>query len=302
MPLLTLSSTRADREALAELNTRPRPAVGLYTVAVVTIVLVVLFIWSLAVNPAIDWSDVATYFFNPRIMQGLVVTLQITALSLLVGFSSGLLIAVMRLSNSKILRSIAVVWVWFFRAVPVLVLLILINNVALLYPELGIGVPGFPMIVGVETTSVMTPFLAAIVAFGANEGAYASEVFRASIKSVPRGQVEASHALGMPPLLTYRRVILPQAMRVAVPPLSNNAINMLKGTSLVSYIGVSDLLYTTQSIYAQNYKVIALLIVACLWYLILVSVLTFAQSKIENRLGFDRKRRGVLAKEVLSHG
>ncbi|WP_194396278.1 amino acid ABC transporter permease [Microbacterium atlanticum] len=304
MPLLETGTTDAKRVALAELKTRPRPAIGRYVAATVAVLAALLFIWSLVVNEAIDWSDVGRYLFNPRILDGVVVTIQITVLSLLVGFSSGLIIALMRLSQSRIMQTIAVVWVWFFRAVPVLVILILVNNIALLYPELGIGLPGMPMLIGVDTKTVVSPFLAAVIAFGANEGAYASEVFRASIKSVPTGQFEAAKALGMGSVRMYTRVVLPQAMRIAVPPLSNNTINMLKGTSLVSYIGVADLLYTSQSIYAQNYLVIPLLLVACLWYLLLVSVLSVAQSLLERRLGFDRKRRqkARLAEETLSNG
>lgn len=300
-PLTPLA--RGEREALAELRTRPRTAFGRYAAAVAAVAIVVLFVWSLAVNEAIDWSAVGQYFFNKRVLSGVVVTLQITALSLLVGFSSGLLIAFMRLSKSRILQTIALVWVWFFRAVPVLVVLILVNNIALLYPQLGLGLPGLPMIIGVDTKSVVSPFLAAVIAFGANEGAYASEVFRASIRSVPRGQAEAAAALGMPSVLAHRRIVLPQAMKVAVPPLANNTINMLKGTSLVSYIGVSDLLYTTQSIYAQNFKVVPLLLVACLWYLLMVSLLTIGQSMLERRLGSDRRRKPAqIIEKAATHG
>lgn len=292
--------TRSEREALAELSTRPRPAMWRYVAVAVVLAALVLFLWSLVVNPAISWTDVANYLFNRRIMAGLLVTLEITVLSLLVGFSSGLVIAMMRLSKSAVLRVFALVWVWFFRAVPVLVLMIVVNNLALLYPQIGIGIPGLPLLFGTDTKGLLSPFVAAVIAFGANEGAYASEVFRASIKSVARGQIEAAHALGMPPMLTYRRVILPQAMRIAVPPLSNNAINMLKGTSLVSFIGVADLLYTSQSIYAQNFKIIPLLLVACIWYLLLVSAMTVVQSALERRLGYDRKRR-ILVEGVVGH-
>jgi polar amino acid transport system permease protein len=299
MPVLETGTTDLKRLALAELSTRPRPAIGRYVAATVAIMIAVLFIWSLAVNEAVDWTDVGRYLFNPRVLDGVVMTLQITVLSLLIGFSSGLVIALMRLSQSRILQTIAIVWVWFFRAVPVLVLLILVNNIALLYPQLGLGLPGLPLLFGVDTKTVISPFLAAIVAFGANEGAYASEIFRSSIKSVHQGQFEAAKALGMGSVRMYWRIVLPQAMRIAVPPLANNTINMLKGTSLVSYIGVSDLLYTTQSIYAQNYKVIPLLLVACLWYLAMVSVLSIAQSLIERRLGFDRKRRVTRAAEEI---
>jgi polar amino acid transport system permease protein len=299
--------TRAEREEVASLSTRPRTSAGRYAAVAVCVVLVLGLLWSLAVNDAVGWADIGRYLFNRRIMEGVVVTLEITVLALLIGFSSGLVIALMRLSGNRVLQTIAVVWVWFFRAVPVLVILIVVNNLALLYPELGLGVPGSPLLFGVETKAVISPFLAAVIAFGANEGAYASEVFRSSIRSVPRGQSEAAQALGMPATLSYRRVILPQAMRVAVPPLANNTINMLKGTSLVSYIGVSDLLYTSQSIYAQNYKVIPLLLVACLWYLAMVSILTVGQSLLEKRLLTGRRRKpsatgGELEKERLSHG
>jgi polar amino acid transport system permease protein len=294
--------TRAEREELAGLRTRRRTTAGRYVAVAVAVVLVVAFLWSLAINDAIGWHDIGHYLFNQRILDGVVVTLEITALSLLIGFSSGLLIALMRLSDSRILQAIAVVWVWFFRAVPVIVILIVVNNLALLYPQLGIGFPGSPLLFGVETKSVVSPFIAAVIAFGANEGAYASEVFRSSIRSVPRGQSEAAQALGMTGTLSYRRVILPQAMRVAVPPLANNTINMLKSTSLVSYIGVSDLLYTSQSIYAQNYKVIPLLLVACLWYLAMVSVLTVGQSLLERRLLSGRRRRATAPGPVLEEG
>ncbi len=304
MSVLETGTTDAKRVALAELKTRPRPARGRYVAAALATIFTALFLWSLAVNEAIDWAVVARYLFNPRILAGVVVTIQITVLSLLVGFSSGLVIALMRLSQSKILQIIATVWVWFFRAVPVLVILILVNNIALLYPEVGIGLPGMPMLIGVDTNAIISPLLAAVLAFGANEGAYASEIFRASIKSVPTGQFEAAKALGMGSGRVYWRIVLPQAMRIAVPPLSNNTINMLKGTSLVAFIGVADVLYTAQSIYAQNYEVIPMLLVACLWYLLMVSVLTVGQILIERRLGFDRKRRrtAILAEEALSNG
>jgi len=296
---------RDERRELASLTVRAHTATGRYAAAAVATILVGLLAWSFAINEAVGWADVRSYLFNPRILQGVVVTIEITVVALAVGFSSGLLIALMRLSKSPVLRSIGVVWVWFFRAVPVLVVLIVANNLSLLYPDLGIGIPGGPMLFGIETQSVITPFLAAVIAFGANEGAYDAEIFRSSIRSVPKGQSEAAQALGMSPRLSFVRIVLPQAMRVAVPPLSNNTINMLKGTSLVSYIGVADLLYTSQSIYSQNFKVIPLLMVACLWYLAMVSVLTVGQSLLERRLlNGSRRSRGdlTLQKELFNHG
>jgi polar amino acid transport system permease protein len=289
-----------DRTTVAALETRSRPAVGRYVFAVIAILAVVAFLLSLVANDALDWPTVWRYLFNPRILSGVLVTIEMTALALLLGFSSGLLLAAMRLSRSRILQIIAIVWVWFFRAVPVLVILIVINNVALLYPQFGIGIPFGPMIIGFDTKQFVTPFFAAVIAFGANEGAYSSEIFRASISSVSRGQSEAALALGMTGWRASTRIVLPQAMRFAVPPLANNAINMLKGTSIVSYIGVADLLYTAQSIYAQNFAIIPLLIVACLWYLVLVSILTWVQSLIERRLTgrSTARRRAVRAVEL----
>lgn len=297
--------SRDERQELASLTVREHTATGRYAAALGAMVVVGLLMWSLAINDQVGWADVKSYLLNPRILQGVVVTIEITVVALAIGFASGLVIALMRLSGSPVLRVIGVVWVWFFRAVPVLVVLIVANNLSLLYPELGLGIPGGPMLFGVETQSVITPFLAAVIAFGANEGAYDSEIFRSSIRSVARGQGEAAQALGMSPRLTFIRIVLPQAMRVAVPPLSNNTINMLKGTSLVSYIGVADLLYTSQSIYSQNFKVIPLLMVACLWYLAMVTVLTVCQSFLERRLLHgSRRSRGdlTLQKELFNHG
>jgi polar amino acid transport system permease protein len=275
---------------LASLPVRPHASYGRYAAAAVATIVVALLVWSLAINDQIGWSDVGHYLFNQRILHGVVVTIEITVVALAVGFSSGLVIALMRLSGSPVLRAFAIVWVWFFRAVPVLVVLIVVNNLALLYPNLGLGIPGGPMLFGVDSKTVITPFLAAVIGFGANEGAYDSEIFRSSIGSVARGQSEAAQALGMNPRQTFVRIVLPQALRVAVPPLANNTINMLKGTSLVSYIGVADLLYTSQSIYAQNFKVIPLLMVACLWYLAMVSVLTVGQTLLERRLLHGSRR------------
>lgn len=281
--------SESERRALAARTTRRRPAYVTRVFTVVAVLSALLFVQSLIASPAVGWDTIAQYLFNARVLNGVLVTIQITVLSLLVGFSSGLIIALMRLSQSAALRGIALVWVWFFRAVPVLVVLILVNNIAILYPELGIGVPFGPMIWSTPTAQLMSPFVAAVLAFGANEGAYASEIFRASINSVPKGQWEAAVALGMPPVRTNLRIVLPQAMRFAIPPLSNNAINMIKGTTLVSFIGVSDILYTVQSIYAQSYEVIAMLFVACIWYLVLVSAMTAIQALLERK--FDQQGR-----------
>lgn len=246
-----------------------------------------------------DWGVIGEYMLHPRILAGVWMTIQLTFVSLFFGFLIGLLVAVLRLSFSPVLRAIGAVFVWLFRAIPVLVLLVLVNNAALLYPTLDIGIPFGPVFWSADMRSFVPAFVVAIIALAVNEAANAAEIFRASILSIDRGQWEASTALGMARSRVYRRIILPQATKVAVPPLTNNAINMMKNTSLVAFIAIPDLLYTAQSIYAMNYKVFPLLMVVCFWYIVLVTALTVVQTYIERR--FERSasrqvsaRTGVL--------
>jgi polar amino acid transport system permease protein len=278
------------RAHVAGLRARPRPRLLRQVVTVLIVAAAAAAAASFGTRKTLDWDVIGTYLFNHQVLRGVVETIEITALSLLLGWASGLIIAMLRLSGARALQVLSGIWVWFFRAVPVLVVLIVVNNIALLYPRVGLGIPWGPQLTSIGTTHLVTPFFAAVIAFGANEGAYDSEIFRAAIMSVPRGQHEAATALGMRSGLAFRRVILPQAMRFAVPPLANNAINMLKGTSLVSFIGAADLLYTVQTIYAQNYEIIPLLMVACIWYLVLVTIMTGIQTLAERK--FDPRRPG----------
>jgi len=185
------------------------------------------------------------------------------------------------------------VFVWLFRAIPVLVLLVLVNNIALLYPTLGIGIPFGPLLWEMDARALVPAFVVAVIALSLNEAANAAEIFRASILSIDRGQWEASTALGMKRSRIYLRVVLPQATKVAIPPLTNDAINMMKNTSLVAFIALSDLLYTAQTIYAMNYQVFPLLMVVSIWYVILVSILTVVQTYIERRLARTAGRTGA---------
>jgi len=202
----------------------------------------------------------------------------------------GGILAVMRLSPSPVLSTISWVYIWFFRGTPVLVQLIFWFNLAALFPELSIGIPFGPTFFSVETNAAITPFVAAILGLGLNEAAYMAEISRAGIQSVDDGQVEAAHALGMRRLLTMRRIILPQAMRVIIPPAGNETIGMLKTTSLVSIVTLPELLYSAQSIYSRTFQTIPLLILASLWYLILTSVLTVGQYYIERHFGKGNAR------------
>jgi polar amino acid transport system permease protein len=207
----------------------------------------------------------------------------------------------MRLSLNPLVSSASWLYIWFFRGTPVLVQILFWFNVAALYPSFSIGIPFGPQFAEVDLTTLITPFVAGMLALGLNEGAYMAEIVRAGIISVDEGQTEAAQSLGMGRLLTMRRIVLPQAMRVIIPPTGNETISMLKTTSLVSAIAVTDLLYTTQIIYARTYQTIPLLIVASIWYLIVTTVLSIGQYYLERHFGrgVSRQRRETLLQRWL---
>lgn len=252
----------------------------------VAIVLVLFVVQDILRKPAFNWPVVWEYIFNPAVMQGLRLTVSLTVLSMIIGLALSVGVAQMRMSQNKVLSYSAAVFVWFFRALPLLVLLIIVYNIGLLYPEIGFGVPfgGFK-IFEFEIQQLITPFIAAVFAFSLHECAYGSEIVRASLMSVPKGQIEAAESLGMSRGKIMRRIVIPQAMKVAIPPLANNVITMVKGTALVAFIAVPDLLYSVQRIYLSNYQVMPLLTVATIWYLVLVTILSFIQQRLEIKFG-----------------
>ncbi len=248
------------------------------------ILAVVLFIINLVTNPNIGWPVVARYFFNSEILSGLGATLLLTACAMVLGLCLGTILAIMRLSASLLFQSISWCWIWFFRGVPPLVQLIFWYNLALLFPEISIGIPYGPKIISWDTNELITPFSAAILGLAFTESAYAAEMIRAGIQAVNRGQVEACATLGMTRWQTMSKVVLPQALRIVLPPIGNDTISMLKFTSLVSVLALPDLLFSAQMIYARTYQTIPLLVVATLWYLILTTILTLIQYIIEKKL------------------
>lgn len=235
--------------------------------------------YSSATNPRFGWETIALYFRDVSIAQGIQITLFLTVVCMLLGIALGVIIAVMRLSVNPVVRAAAGLYVFVFRGTPVLVQLLLWYNLAALYPDISFGIPG----VHLDANQIVTPLLAAILGLGLNEAAYMSEIVRAGILSVDSGQSEASGALGLNRLQTMVKVVLPQAMRVIIPPTGNETIGMLKNTSLVSVLAVSELLYSTQVIYSKNFQVIPLLLVASIWYIIMTTVFTIGQSWLERR-------------------
>ena len=234
-----------------------------------------------------QWAVVGHYLFATPILRGIVVTLELTVIAMVAGVLIGVVLAVMRLSPSRLLSGAAWVYIWFFRGTPVLVQLFFwYLGIAYLYPQLGIGVPfltyfGLNPPVTIAATTLSTSFIAGALGLSLNEGAYMSEIVRAGIISVDEGQAEAASSLGMSRRLTLRKVVLPQAMRVIIPPTGNETISMLKTTSLVSVIAGTDLFQSAQNIANTTYQIVPLLLVASLWYLFFTSVMTVGQYYIE---------------------
>jgi polar amino acid transport system permease protein len=231
-----------------------------------------------------QWNIVGQYFFTSEILHGLLRTIILTVVAMLTGIVLGITIAVMRLSPNRVLTSVAWVYTWFFRGTPVLVQLLFWAFLGYFYPHLTLGVP-FTHItfVHLNVNTSLTLMEACALGLGLNEGAYMSEIARAGLISVDEGQIEAATSLGMTRRQTLRLVIIPQAMRVIIPPTGNEVISMLKTTSLVSVVGVIDLLGAATNIYSANYEIKPLLIVASLWYLLVTTVLSTGQFYLERR-------------------
>ena len=259
---------------------------GRWLAAVVLVALALSLLVSLLRNPNLDLPTVGQYLFQPYILRGVGVTLLLTVVAMVLGTIGAVVVAVMRLSSNPVLSTLAWAYTWFFRGTPLLVQIIFWGFLGALYPRLVFGIP----FTGItffdqETSAVITGTTAAILALTLNEAAYAAEVVRSGILSVDSGQAEASSALGLTSAQTMRTVVLPQAMRVIVPPMGNETITMLKSTSLVAVVGGKELLTAVQAVYGQNFKTIPLLLVAALWYLAMVSVLSLGQYFLERRFG-----------------
>lgn len=264
---------------ISEARRRRHP--GRWVAALVVAVLLAQLVNMLVTNENFGWSVVAQWLTAESIMRGLGVTLLLTVIAMVIGIVLGVLLAVCRISGNPLLRSVAGGYIWFFRGTPTLVQLIFFYNLSALLPTISFGIPFGPEFITLNTNSIITPMLAAILGLGLNEGAYMAEIVRGGLLSVDSGQREAGAAIGMTNARIMRRIVLPQAMRFIVPPTGNQVISMVKATALVSVIALSDLLYTAQAIYNRTFETIPMLIVACIWYLIVTSILYVAQSFIE---------------------
>jgi len=255
-----------------------------WVAAVVIVVLLALFLYGAATNDAYRWHIFAEYMFNERVLKvGLVNTLQLTVYSMVLAIALGVLLAVMRLSPNPVFKSVAWVYLWIFRGTPVYVQLVFWGLIPTIYANIQLGVPFGPSFFHLNLQALSIPFVLAILGLALNEAAYMAEIIRAGISSVPEGQLEASTALGMSWGLAMRRTVLPQAMRVIIPPTGNEVISMLKTTSLVTGVPFALDLYgiTSREIAARIFEPVPLLMVAATWYLIVTSILMVGQYYLE---------------------
>jgi polar amino acid transport system permease protein len=279
---------------------------GRWVAVAVIGVLVAMFVHLLVTNKAFNWSFMVDEMFRPPIIEGLRGTIALLVTSMLIGIGLGVVLAIMRLSENPILRGVAWAYTWFFRAVPRLVLAILFGNLGILWARIEFGLPFDRQIgalfgvddfearlFGFSAVEILTGFVAGMLALGLSEAAYMAEIVRAGIQSVDEGQTEAAQALGMTRAQILRRIVLPQAMRVIVPPTGNETIAMLKDTSLVAFVPVStELFFQLRAVGSRTFQVFPMLVAATIWYLLLTSVLLVGQYYLERHFSKGVGRSG----------
>ncbi|MGV9707672.1 amino acid ABC transporter permease [Streptomyces sp. NPDC003483] len=261
---------------------RPLRRPGRWIVSAAVLVLVAQLVHGLATNPFFQWDRFQYWFLRPTILDGLLITLEVTLYSALSGLLGGVLLALARLSRSPVLRAVSWVYIWLFRSVPLIVVLLFLYNFSALYRTLSLGVPFGPAFLTFDESRLATDMAVAVVGLSLNEAAYAAEVVRGGILSVDQGQHEAAAALGLPKGYQFTRIVLPQALRSIVPNYVNQLIGLIKGTSLVFYVSLLDLFGSVQSM-GSTYPgdIVPLLLVATVWYLILTSVVSVVQFHVE---------------------
>ncbi len=250
--------------------------------AAVVLLIAAQVTYTIVTAPDLKWEIVGRFLFQGLIRRGILVTLELTVLAMVTGVALGIVLAVMRISPNPVVSSLSWFYIWFFRGTPVLVQIFFWFNLNLVLPHVTLGIAGTPFFWrGPGTNSLITPFLSAVLGLGLNEAAYMAEIVRAGIISVEQGQTEAAQALGMTRLLVMRRIVLPQAMRVIIPPTGNETISMLKTSSLAFVAAVPELFTRGEQISSANFDVVELIIVVSVWYLVMTSILTVGQFYLE---------------------
>lgn len=266
---------------------------GRWIAAVVVLFFLVSGLIMAAVNPLFGWGTVGHYLFQSVILKGLLNSIGLSAAAMAIGVGLGIVIAVCRLSANPVLSTLAAGYSWLFRGVPGIVQLLFWFFLAAVVPTISLGIPFGPQWVTFNSNDLIGPFTAAMLGLGLNEAAYMGEIIRGGILSIPAGQTEASKALGMTGPQILWRTVLPQTLRVVVPPTGNEVISMLKYSSIVIVIGYAELMTTVSVIYARNYETISMLIVAAIWYLVITALLSIGQMFLERRLGRGFQRSNI---------
>ncbi|MGI8667074.1 MAG: amino acid ABC transporter permease [Jatrophihabitans sp.] len=255
---------------------------GRWVAAALVLVLLGLFGYGVATNSAYDWSTFGSYLFDQRVSQAAAITLSLTALAMLFAIVLGVILAVMRLSPNPVLKWVSWGFVWFFRGTPVYVQLVFWGLMVVIYKQIDLGIPFVVQFAHIKTSSFFSVYWLAVIGLSLNEAAYMAEIVRAGLSSVDEGQEEAARALGMSWLQSTRRIVLPQAMRVIIPPTGNELISMLKTTSLVIAVPYTAELYSrTRDLAVETFNPIPMLLVASAWYLFFTSVLMVGQFYLE---------------------
>jgi polar amino acid transport system permease protein len=276
-------SVAHDLDALQSLPLVRRRRVGRGLAGLAILILAAWLVAGAVRNPAFGWDIIGHYFLDAGILRGLGLTLWLTVLVSVLGFVFGIPLALMRLSGNPVLQATSAAYVWFFRSVPLLVQLLFWYNIGYLVPVITLKIPFGPTLLSIASRDLISALSAAIIGLTCHEAAYAAEIVRGGLNSVGKGTVEAAQALGLPRSVIFWRVILPQALPSILPAAGNLVVGTLKGTSIVSVIAVSDLLYSAQLVYNQNYQIVPLLMVVTLWYVAATSALTLLQRFLERR-------------------
>ena len=276
----------------------PVKKIGPIVAGIVSAIIACVLLYGILTNPRFEWDQVGIYLISNNVLSGIFWTLWLTLLSMVIAIVLALCLAMMRKSVNPVLRGVSWFFIWFFRGTPVYTQLVFWGMFAVLVPKLSLGVPFTSLeFFSIDSNVVMTSFNAAVIGLSLNEAAYLSEIVRAGLEAVDVGQVEAAKSLGMSRSLMMCRVVLPQAMRIIVPPLGNETIGMLKTTSLVLAVPFTlELQFATNAIANRIYKPIPLLIVASVWYLVITSVLMVLQSMLEKHFG-----KGFEARDIVKH-
>jgi polar amino acid transport system permease protein len=257
---------------------------GRWVSAVVIVALLVLLGFALA-QAQIEWNSVPDFVFYRVMALGLLNTVVLAVISQAVAIVLGILIALLRRSANPVAKWFAAAYIWLFRGLPVLLQILIWYNLALIFPTISIPLPFGGYLLHEQTNVLISAFTAALLGLALNESAYMAEIVRAGLNSVDSGQTEAAKSIGMTPGATLRRVVLPQAMRVIIPPTGNDFINMLKGTSMASVIGVTELIHAANNISSNNLLVMETLIAAAVWYMVVVTVAGVGQHYLERAFG-----------------